>query len=246
MNAVLALGGWLVAAAGFGTAVLLRIQLLRHLEAVAQASHELRGPLTAVRLGLELSARARPPSPPRLRAIELELGRAALALEDLSAARVRRKEVTSTAELVDLSELVIDSVEAWRPFAKAREATLCVRSVDSEARVSGQRLRLAQAIGNLIANAIEHGGGEVEVSLRSEAGAVRVEIVDGGLGLPAPVDELVRRRERRHGARGHGLAIVSQIAAAHGGRIAAAPSHCGARLVLELPVATDLGDIVGL
>jgi signal transduction histidine kinase len=251
MSAALGLAGWLVAVTGLGVALALRLQLLRHLEAVARASHELRGPLTAVRLGLELSARARPPSPHRLRAIELELGRAALALDDLTGLRSRGVDPASRAPAigglaVDLAALVRDSVEAWRPLAEARGVALRVNGVEGEARVSGHRLRLAQAVGNLIDNAVEHGGGEVEVSLRRESEALRLEIRDGGPGLPAPVHELVRRGYRRRRPRGHGLAIVSRIAAAHGGRLAAAPSHRGARLVLELPAATDLGDIVRL
>ncbi len=244
MSAALGLAGWALAATGLATAAILRLELLRHEQAVARASHELRGPLTAVRLGLELATRARPPSRPRLRAIELELGRAALALEDLAAVTRLGRDPASNGGEVDLAELVSDSVEAWRPFGEVRGARLRVDGAETEAKVLGHRLRLAQAVGNLIANAIEHGGGEVEVSLRREPGVVRLEIVDDGPGLPAPVDQLVRRPAPRRRAHGHGLAIVSGIATAHGGRVAAAPSHRGARLVLELPAAADLGDIV--
>ncbi len=112
--------------------------------------------------------------------------------------------------------------------------------------MAGDRLRLAQAVGNLVANAIEHGGGTVEVRGGAHRDRVRLEVIDGGTGLPEPVDRLVRRaghghtrrdRARKRAGRGRGLAIAAAIAEAHGGRLAAAPSERGARLVLELPVA---------
>jgi signal transduction histidine kinase len=61
-------------------------------------------------------------------------------------------------------------------------------------------------------------------------------VLDRGPGLPEPVGELIRRRKPglRHG---HGLRIADAIATAHGGRLVAAPSSSGARLVLELPTA---------
>lgn len=248
MSAVLGLTGWFLAAACLGAAAIVRTRLARHAEAVARACHELRGPLTAVRLGLELGARISRLPDTRLRAIELELGRAALALDDLSAVRGGRRwpvlpvapSVTCTGP-VDLAELVADSVEAWCAPAAARGCRLRVDRPRHQIPVDGDRLRLAQAIGNLIANAIEHGGGLVEVGLRTGPGLVRIEVVDGGPGLPAPIERLCRRRgrelrRRRHDERGHGLAIVNAIAATHGGRLAAAPSDRGARVVLELPV----------
>jgi signal transduction histidine kinase len=114
----------------------------------------------------------------------------------------------------------------------------------AEAAVVGDRPRLAQATGNLIANAIEHGGGPVEVRGRLEGSSVRIEVIDGGAGLAAPLDELARRARRRawlggDRTRGHGLAVAAAVAAAHGGRLAAAPCDRGARLVLELPVAAE-------
>jgi signal transduction histidine kinase len=101
----------------------------------------------------------------------------------------------------------------------------------------GDRLRLAQAVGNLLANAIEHGEGDVLLRARASAHTVRVEVLDGGPGLPAPVAELVRHPPAGRSARGRGLAIAADVAARHGGRLAAAPSEHGARLVLELPTA---------
>ncbi len=103
--------------------------------------------------------------------------------------------------------------------------------------VWGDRLRLAQALGNLIANAIEHGGGSVQVTLAPRARTIRIEVCDGGPGLPAPVAALARRPRRGRGARGRGLAIALAIAHRHGGTIAAAPTRTGARVVLELPAA---------
>lgn len=224
-------GGWLVAIACGAAAVAARRELAARTEAVANACHELRGPLTSARLGLELGARLGRLSGAQVRAIELELKRAGLALEDFGAHT--REERAS--EWVGVGELVADSVEAWRPAASASGCRLGFRWHGDEGWVIGDRLRLAQATGNLIANAIEHGGGSIAVVGRFQGGVVRVEVTDSGPGLPAPVADLVRRAGRHQGARGRGLAIVSRIAGAHGGRLAAAPAARGARIVLALP-----------
>jgi signal transduction histidine kinase len=228
-----ALSGWAVAA----LAALIAWRVLSgRMEAVARACHELRGPLTAARLGLELGAREGALTSARLAAIDLELARASLALDDLTCPRAPGVAVRRV-EQIDLEELLRASVEAWRGSAAARGASLMLRWTGCPAHVWGDRLRIAQATGNLLANAIEHGGGGVEVRGRLELTrrVARIEVLDQGPGLRAPVPELARGARAGRGHRGRGLAIATAIASEHGGRIAAAPSEHGARLVLELP-----------
>lgn len=235
----LSLGGWLAASGAGLLAGGAWRALAGQMESIARACHELRGPLTAARLGLQLGASTGELSPARLRAIDLELGRAALALDDLDTAGTRRGMSWRAPEAVDLAELVADSAEAWQPAALARGVELRASWSGHAVRVWGDRLRLAQATGNLIANAIEHGGGVVEVRGCARPGRARIEVVDRGPGLPLPVADLARRPHGGRGGRGRGLAIASAVAASHGGRLAAAQSHHGARLVLELPAMVE-------
>lgn len=237
---------WLAGAMGWlsaGVAVTLWLAAARtgegRMEAVARACHELRGPIGAARLGLELGAERRPLSRTELRAIHSELGKAALALDDLAAAMAGRPAVNPTATdpgLVDLPALLRDSVQAWRPTATRAGVELSLEC-PAMAPVAGDALRLAQAVGNLLANASRHAISQVVVRASAEGTAVRIEVSDDGPGLPALVSELVGRARRGRGAHGRGLAIAAAVAAVHGGRLSAAPSARGARLVLELPAA---------
>ena len=240
---------WAIAAgwpAAVGIAALARRAHARSMEAIARSCHELRGPLTAARLGLALGRRGGGLPDGTVRAIDLELERAALAVEDLAGARrgrligsLRRRPSCRAAD-VDLQALVADSVEGCRAAAGLHGACLGLRWSGGAALVRGDRVRLAQATGNLLANAVEHGGGLIEVRGAGDGTTVRLEVIDGGPGLPAPVAALARRARAGRGARGRGLANAAAIAEEHGGRLAAAPSERGARLVLELP-ACDCG-----
>jgi signal transduction histidine kinase len=101
--------------------------------------------------------------------------------------------------------------------------------------VRGDRVRIAQATGNLLANALEHGGGDVEVAAHRAGDGVRIEVADSGPGLPARVDELARGPRAGRGARGRGLTIAADVAVRHGGRLATGRSESGACVAIELP-----------
>jgi signal transduction histidine kinase len=229
--------GWVVALAALAAAGAMRWKLARRAELVARACHEVRGPLTAARLGLHGLARAGD-LVARVAAIDLELRRAALALDDLHAAG-RGAALRDRLEPVDLAGLVAEAAAAWAPVAAELGRELVVDVPSDLGAVIGDRVRLAQACGNLLANAVEHGAGPVVLRGRVEGASVRLEVVDEGRGLPAPVATLAARARRGRGHRGRGLAIAATIAARHGGRLSAAPSATGARVVLELPAARE-------
>jgi signal transduction histidine kinase len=238
VSAAVSVSGWVTAGLAAALAMGVRRAHGRRMEAVARACHELRGPLTAARLGLTApGGPGEPPSPRRLKAIDTELGRAALALEDLAgtgAGRGRGK--LWRLDAVEVRALVAEAVEVRQASAAGAGTVVRVGWSGEDAVVWGDRLRLAQAIGNLIANAIEHGEGPVNVSGAVRDGGVRIVVSDDGPGLPAPVSELIRLPRRGRGARGRGLAIAAEVARAHGGCLVSAPAKRGARLVLELPV----------
>jgi len=226
---------WLVAAAAAGLAGWAWRELRRGRELVARACHELRGPLAAAHLALHACSRpGTGAAPGRLAAIDVELRRAGRALDDLAAARSGRR-AADRDEIVDVAELLTSQAQTWEAVAPVFGCRLVLAGPDAAALVRGDRVRLAQAVGNLLANALEHGTGRVELRARSSAERVRIEVSDEGAGLPAPVAQLKGRARGGRGRRGRGLAIASDIVARHGGTLLAAPSARGARLAIELP-----------
>jgi signal transduction histidine kinase len=219
---------WLVVVAWALAASVVHVRERRRMELVARAGHEVRGPLCVARLALEGLERSA-----RVEAIDLELRRAALALDDLAGAGRRREQRTS----VDIGRILQQAAHAWRPLAAAHGAELVIEPPRPRALVVADPLRLAQACANLVANAVEHGEGRVRVRASTTAGRVRIEVSDNGPGLPAPVPALLAAARGRRTRRGHGLAIAASIAERHGGRLTSASTTHGARLVLELPEA---------
>jgi signal transduction histidine kinase len=232
--AALALGGWVAALVATAVAITARRALGRWHRAIDRASHELRGGIGAARLGLALAMPDGMLEPSRLRSVELELDRAVLALEELDG-----RPAGWAFERVDALDLLTESVGAWQPVAALHGAELHLGWSGQRAVVLGDRVRLAQATANLIANAIEHGGKAISVCGARAGDAVKVQVLDDGPGLPKPVAELTRHRQGPRG-RGLGLRIAADIISAHGGRLSAAPSAGGATLMIELPAPAGL------
>ena len=231
---LIAATGWTLAIAAFGTAAAVRAATTRRLALVAEAAHELRGPLGAALLGLN-GVVADAAGARRVAAIELELRRAGLALADLDAAP-RGRLAPDRAETLDAGALLAEAAEAWRPLARSFASELVVDDRGPRLLVRADRLRLTQAVGNLVLNALEHGAGPVRLRLHATAQHVRIEVRDHGPGLPAPLAAL--SGDVTHtGRRGHGLSIAARTVHRHGGRLLTAPVSAGACVVLELPRA---------
>jgi two-component system sensor histidine kinase FlrB len=121
------------------------------------------------------------------------------------------------------------------------EGSLELRWNAGRALVSGDRSALAQALDNLIVNAIEHGGPTIVVAGRVLEGRLRIAVVDSGRSTRSrsrrsgPAEAIARLSGRRY--RGHGLGVVRRVAADHGGRFVLRHSERGSLAALELPLA---------
>ncbi len=215
---------------------------------VADASHELRTPLTVIRGQLEVLAAQPEPSGEEVRRVgqlvEAEIARISRLIDDLLLlAKTEQAEFLRT-EPIDLA-IFVD--ELW-----SASTLLAERRFELEPVAPGTLLadpdRLAQALRNLLTNAIAHTTAEHGVvQMRVEcvdADRVRFVVEDDGPGIPDDQRERVfdrfhrtdAARDRASGGAGLGLAIVAAIAKAHGGRASAGRSPLGgARVELELP-----------
>jgi signal transduction histidine kinase len=219
---------------------------------IASVSHDLRTPLTSLRLlveaiddgvlaGPEETAEA-------LRRAKHHVATLSTLVDDLfELARLEAGDISWTLSQVGVAELIDETVEAFRPQADQKGLVLTESVPSDVAPVRGNPEKLQRVLYNLVQNAVRHTPQDGTVTLRAERddGFVRIEVADDGEGIPADQAEHVFERFFRggDGARngtgaGLGLSISRAIVEAHGGRIWIEPGERrGTRVVFTVPAA---------
>jgi hypothetical protein len=217
-------------------------------EFVANASHELKTPLTIMRTEAEVTLAD--PTADRadyertVRALREEVLRAEALVERLLV--LARSESPATLDRVDLEALVADAIEAAAPAIEA--AGLRTDLSLSPAVVEGDLTLLESMVSNTVSNAVSYNepGGHLSVECGTSYGAVTLRVVNSGGRIPPDrVDRLFDRferlddsRSRDSGGSGLGLSIVRSVARAHRGEVTLQPGVEGGLVVLvTLPAA---------
>ncbi|HET6997693.1 MAG TPA: ATP-binding protein [Solirubrobacterales bacterium] len=210
----------------------------RRRTALNEALHELRRPLQVLAF-LEPGNGSQVPA-----ALQGSIELAATALARLEC-EINGETARAKRMPLPAGPLLDAAVGRWRRRAELAGGSLRLRWQADGALVDGDRCELAQALDNLIANAIEHGGREIVVEARGHRGRLRVAVVDSGAAAPERtrrkrlVDRIARLSGRR--LRGHGLRIVRRIAAAHGGDFQLHRTERGTAATIELPLVGGEG-----
>jgi signal transduction histidine kinase len=228
---------------------------------IANVSHELRTPLAGARARLEnIVDGVEPATPERLGAVLRSIERMGRLVDDLlDLSRLEAGVVPIHRERVnvrDLVDAVAEEVSLTAEVSPTDDAPLVeVGSragvapdlridVPSELSVDADPARLHQVLANLVANALVHGSGPVEISADRRAGVIRLVVADRGPGLDsaeraAVFDRFHRGEAATAGGTGLGLAIARWVVELHGGSIRLEPNTpTGLRSVVELPDPT--------
>lgn len=243
---MLAAGLWMTARGRRQELALARMQA----DFVAAVSHEFKSPLTSICLYMERLSSGRASlaeGREYYAAVELEtrrLERLVNRLLDSQQIQEGRKQyVFAPASLGEAAE---EALSRLRPQADARGMQLVLQTVGDPVETTFDRAAMADAIENLVENAVKYSpeGSAVTVTVRADGDAVSVEVTDRGIGidredLPHIFDKFYRgRRGDRTDVRGTGLglALVKAIVDAHGGvlSVSSVPEH-GSRFTVLLP-----------
>jgi signal transduction histidine kinase len=221
-------------------------------EFLSIAGHELKTPLTALKLnlqGLERAARRDPPPPlpqvaDRIHKMTWQLARLERLMNELlDVSRVTAGRLTLEPERVDLREIVREVLA--RAEEDLEECGSCVALEAPDAVVGHwDPARLDQVVTNLVSNAIKYGLGKpIDVTLTADAVTARLTVRDRGIGIPPDQQGKIFGRferavsDRHYGGFGLGLWIVRQIVDASGGSVRfESPPEQGSTFVVEIPL----------
>jgi signal transduction histidine kinase len=219
---------------------------------LAAAGHDLRQPVTVLRMSLDMLAQRRQglPDAKYLPRAERALGTLERALDEvMEVAKLEAGKLRPKPRSFALGELLDELREAWLPLAEGKGVTLRLRPCALPIRSDPAMLR--RVLDNLVGNAIkytERGG--VLIGCRRRGDRLRIEVVDSGIGMPEDQIELAFQefqrlyaasadgRESGAGGLGLGLSIVRRMADSLGHRVTARSTvGRGSRFTVEVPIA---------
>jgi signal transduction histidine kinase len=208
-------------------------------------AHDLRTPLARLRSRLEVALLERPDAGRCAEVMRETIAEADRLLGTfnalLSIAEAEAGSRRETMTKLDLAEVARSVAELYEPLAEEKGLALTVRA-EGAVPVRGDRHLLAQAIANLLDNALKYTpAGSVALSVAGGPEGVRVEVADSGPGIPpeqrgAVFDRFVRLEgSRSTPGNGLGLSLVRAVAQLHGGTVTLADNNPGLRATLNLP-----------
>ena len=215
---------------------------------VQSLTHEMKGPLAAIRGAAELLQESLPPDERTrfARNVETESARLTQMIDKLLAlAAVEQQGWLQNAERVSIGALVADVGEQLRTTAHSQGVEIALAEVPADMAVIGDPFLLRQAVHNLVDNAIAFSPADncVEISISSTDGAVAIEVADRGPGIPAYAGDRVFERfyslpRPNSGLRssGLGLPFVAEVATLHRGSVSLRNRE-GGGAVAELTIA---------
>lgn len=232
-------------------------------EFVAMLAHELRNPLAAISMSVEVMRRKKNLSMVEVEKYRDTIGRQATQLTKLvndlmDVSRVSRGKVELERSLVGVGTLVFEAIEMTRAFVDAKKHRLLAPALDNVAWVDVDLVRMKQVISNLVHNAARYTpeGGSIEVGIAVADTQVQISVKDNGIGidaemLPKIFDLFTQGQSslaREDVGLGIGLTIVQRMAADHGGTVSAHSAGLGrgSQFILSLPtVAAPAAALAG-
>ena len=222
---------------------------------LATVSHEMRTPLSAISLRLDMLLLSKLDDPERLRrelgAMMRHVSQEARMVEDLiDAAQTRNGQLAIQLEDVSLLRILRDALSTVEPKAEAKGVALRVSSLEqADVFVRGDAQRLQQLFWNLLSNAVKftQAGGEVDIELGTGSGMHRITVSDTGQGiaeqfLPDVFGAFNKQQAQNAEGLGLGLFIARHIAELHGGTIVveSAGAGQGTAFTVNLPALVGL------
>jgi signal transduction histidine kinase len=257
LSLAIGIGGWLIVC-----------DLNRHLtlarqktDFVSNVSHELKTPLTSIRMFAELLAEGRVTEPQKrqsyLNIITAEAGRLTRLINNvLDFSRMERGEKKYNFARTDLVDLVCETVKTYRPHLESNGFTIRTELPEAPITLKGDRDAIAQVVVNLLSNAEKYSGNAKEITVQMELVReplphVEIRILDRGPGVSSGCEQKIFEKFYRANdslssgiqGSGLGLTLARQIARAHGGDVVYHGREGGGScFILRLPVTPETTD----